>query len=95
MSKNREWLDVPEPVAIAYDFIDKVQEAKIRGLVIDGETALASIAASTLLRSYFERIRIAVEDGHFDPDHILETSIAFNFDEYDGEEESLKEESGD
>jgi hypothetical protein len=88
MENTTEWLEVPESIAIGYDFVIKINEVKFRGGQVDHNTALAATAANELLRSYFERMTEAVNQGHFDPDHILTCVLSFDLELRDGEEES-------
>lgn len=86
MIETTDWLEVPESVAMAYDCAKSINELKFRGGRIDQSAALAATAANGLLRLYFERMMDAVEEGHFDPGHILECTLALDMEYQDGEE---------
>ena len=86
LSNDKSWLDVPDPVATAYDFIIKMNEVKLRGGGLDGQCALACTAANELLRRYFERVTDSVDDGLFDPDYLFALE-SDRFGDGDGQEE--------
>ena len=71
-----EWLTVPEPLKLTYDFITATNEARGAGVAIDTSQVLACKVANQAMRSYFARILAAVDRGEFDPDEIFDCEMA-------------------
>jgi len=69
---NMQWLEVPEPIGLAQDFVIKMSEVKLSTGRMEGEAALTSLSACRALRAYYDRVTDDVNAGCFDPDRILE-----------------------